>query len=387
MKKWSVLESTSCAVRGGEMGTPLVHSTGEDVHTILVIDDDASTRALHQRLIQCAGFQVLVAEDGKRGIALAEEFQPNIILLDIGLPNMNGYEVCRHLKNQLSTAEIPVVFITADGAGPETIKQGFDAGADDFLTKPVNAPLLVARVRVILQQQALREAYRQLATRDALTGLTNRRQVFFGITESLMRSKRDGTPSTLIMADLDQFKSINDRWGHDFGDEVLVTFSRVLQRSTSRQDTAGRIGGEEFALVLSDTTREAGLREANRIREVFSSIVFDADGDSKQFTCSFGVAHFEGPSQTFDADQFFKQADIALYAAKTGGRNRVVAYWELDPNNLPVVAASESHTRDRKRCRTERAYLHADDAVASANGPTAPAPAAAPQSTAAQQKS
>jgi len=343
------------------MGARSDHSTGDDVHTILVIEDDPATRALHQRLVQSAGFQVIVADDGKRGVALAEEFRPNVILLDVGLPHMNGFEVCRYLKDQLSTADIPVVFITGEGAGPETIKRGFDAGADDFLTKPVNSALLIARVRVILQQQSLREAYRQLATRDALTGLTNRRQVFLGITEALMRNRRDGSPSTLIMADLDQFKSINDRWGHDFGDEVLVTFSRVLQRSESRHDTAGRIGGEEFALVMGDTSRADGLREANRIREVFSSIVFDADGDSKHFTCSFGVANFSGTPASFDADQFFKQADVALYAAKSGGRNRVVAFWEMDVGNLPIIAAGDSHTRDRKRVRSERSFLKADD--------------------------
>lgn len=384
MKSWSAPVLMG-AVRGWKMGSQSDRTTGEEVHTILVIDDDAATRALHQRLIQRAGFQVLVAEDGKRGIALAEEFHPNVILLDVSLPTVNGYEVCRHLKDQLSTAEIPVVFVTAESPGPETIKLGFDAGADDFLTKPVNAPLLVARLRVILQQQALREAYRQLATRDALTGLVNRRQVFFGITEALMRSKRDGSPSILIMADLDRFKAINDQWGHDFGDEVLVTFARVLQRSTSRQDTAGRIGGEEFAVVLAETTREAGLREANRIREVFSSIVFDADGDAKQFTASLGVAHFEGVPQTFDADQFIKQADVALYAAKTGGRNRAVAFWELDPNNLPVVAPSESHTRERKRGKSDRAYIHADDARASGDASTCQP--AASHSPAGEQKS
>ena len=362
-------------------------SSGDDVQTILVIDDDAGSRELHQRLVHCAGFQVLVADDGKRGIALAEEFQPNVILLDIGLPFMDGFEVCRHLKNQLSTADIPVVFVTGEGAEPETIKKGFDAGADDFLTKPVNSPLLIARVRVILQQQALREAYRQLATRDALTGLSNRRQLFFGITESLMRGKRDGTPTSLIMADLDQFKSINDRWGHDFGDEVLVTFSRVLQRSVSRHDTAGRIGGEEFALVLSGSSREDGLRAANRIREVFSSIVFDAGGDAKQFTCSFGVDHFDGAAQGFDADQFFKQADIALYAAKTGGRNRVMAFWDLDQANLPVVAPSESHTRERKRVRTDRAFVRADDEAASNGAPPAAAPTPALQPPSTQPKS
>lgn len=364
------------------MGATSDRSMGDDVHTVLVIDDDDATRKLHQRLVQCAGFQVLVAEGGKRGIALAEEFQPNVILLDVGLPQMNGYEVCRYLKDQLSTADIPVVFVTGEGAGPETIKQGFEAGADDFLTKPVNSALLIARIRVILQQQALRDAYRQLATRDALTGLTNRRQVFLGITEALMRSRRDGTSSTLIMADLDQFKSINDRWGHDFGDEVLVTFSRVLQRSESRNDTAGRIGGEEFALVLGDTSPEDGLREANRIREVFSSIVFDAGGDSKHFTCSFGVASFQGAPVTFDADQFFKQADVALYAAKTGGRNRVVAYWEMDVGNLPRIAPGESHTRDRKRMRSERAYLKADDGARPAEPTPQDAPtAASPPST------
>jgi len=332
----------------------------DEVQTILVIDDDASTRTLHQRLVQTAGFQVLVAEDGKRGIALAEEFQPNVVLLDVSLPEVNGFEVCRHLKNQLSTAEIPVVFVTGTDANPQTIKLGFDAGADDFLQKPVNAALLIARVRVILQQQALREAYRQLATKDSLTGLINRRQLFFGITEALMRGRKDGTSSALVLADLDKFKAINDLYGHDFGDEVLVTFSRILERHVSRHETAGRLGGEEFALVLPGAGREDGVRAANRIREVFSAIVFDAGSDAKHFTASFGVAHFDGTPRNLDADQFLKQADLALYAAKLAGRNCVKAFWELDPNRLPTIAEGKGHTRTRNRSKTDRAYVHVD---------------------------
>lgn len=345
-----------------EMNKNSTQPLRDQVHTILVIDDDASTRVLHQRLVQSAGFQVLVAEDGKRGIALAEEFQPNVVLLDVGLPEINGFEVCRHLKDQLSTAEIPVVFVTGSDANPQTIKLCFDAGADDFLQKPVNAALLIARVRVILQQQALREAYRELATKDSLTGLTNRRQLFFAITEALMRGRKNGTPSALVLADLDKFKLINDQFGHDFGDEVLVTFSRVLQRNVSRHETAGRLGGEEFGLIIPDASRRDGFCAANRIREVFSSVVFDAAGDPKQFTASFGVAHFDGKQQNLDADQFLKQADLALYAAKSAGRNCVKSFWELDPANLPVIAAEHSHTRTRRRAKTSRAYVQSDDA-------------------------
>jgi diguanylate cyclase (GGDEF)-like protein len=335
----------------------LADDSREDVPSALLIDDDPAIRSSLSTLLRSAGYQVATAQSGPAGIALAEEFRPRIILLDVSMPDMDGYAVCRQLKSQLSTADIPVVFVTALEATADTLTAVFDAGADDFLAKPVNKVHLLARLRVILRQGALRDAYRRLATQDALTTLTNRRQIFLSITESLMRSRKDRSGTVLILADIDHFKRVNDRYGHDFGDEVLLTFSRILKRCMSAQCLAGRIGGEEFVLLLLNASREEGLLLAERVRETFAAISFDPEKTPKHFTASFGVAWNDGVPADFDADQLLKQADIALYAAKDAGRNRSVGFWTLDPNSLPAMDPRRKNHRDRRRQRSERSCI------------------------------
>jgi len=356
------------------MKPSLVIGSRDDVPSILVIDDDSFMRALFGRLLQSAGFSAMVAENGPAGIALAEETRPSAILLDVNMPDMDGYAVCRHLKNQLSTADTPIVFVTGNEATPESINTAFDVGADDFLVKPVNKAHLLARIRVLLRQQSLREAYRRLATQDALTGLTNRRQIFISVTEALMRARKDGTAATLILADIDKFKQVNDRYGHDFGDEVIVNFARVLQRVSASSGSIGRIGGEEFTMLVAGDSPKVAAETANRIRELFAAIIYDADGDPKQFTASFGLATYDGGTPDMDPDKFLKQADIALYIAKSRGRNCVVKFWELDPASLQTMPTDQLHARNHPRQKSERSTITAARAVESERASPAPTP-------------
>ena len=356
------------------MEPSLVIGSRDDVPSILVIDDDPFMRALLGRLLQSAGFSAMVAENGPAGIALTEETRPSAILLDVNMPDMDGYAVCRHLKNQLSTADTPVVFVTGNEATPESINAAFDVGADDFLVKPVNKAHLIARVRVLLRQQSLREAYRRLATQDALTGLTNRRQIFISVTEALMKARKDGTAATLILADIDKFKQVNDRYGHDFGDEVIVNFARVLQRVSVSSSSIGRIGGEEFTMLVVGESSKVAAGIANQVRELFAAIVYDADGDAKQFTASFGLTTYDGKTLDMDPDKFLKQADVALYVAKSRGRNCVVNFWELEQSSLPAMPTDHSHARNRPRLKSERSTITAARALESEGASAATSP-------------
>ncbi|MFQ5424894.1 MAG: diguanylate cyclase domain-containing protein [Phycisphaerae bacterium] len=328
----------------------------EETPTILAIDDDRFIRTLLERLIQSAGFRCILAENGPSGVALAEEHRPNAIILDVEMPGMDGYEACEKLKSQLSTADIPVIFVTGTERTNEAVEHGFAIGANDFLAKPINRVDLFARIRVVLREQALREAFRRLATQDALTGLLNRRQFFLNATEAIIQA-RHGGESVLLLADLDKFKSVNDTYGHDFGDEVLVTFSRLLKRATNRNCHAGRIGGEEFAVVLCHADRSRGLALGEQIRQTFAAVEFDAETEPKHFSASFGVAAYSGEPKDFTPDAFLKQADIALYAAKERGRNCVVPFWGLDDQAMRAVPAEKQHARSQKRTQTERAYV------------------------------
>lgn len=344
--------------------------------TILVIDDDTATRRLLARQLQImGGFQVVLAESGMAGVALAEEVAPEVILLDVDMPDMDGYETCSKLKSQFSTADIPVILVTGAHRTSKAVVRGFEAGANDFMSKPVSRVDLFARVHVVLREQALREDYRRLATQDPMTGLANRRQFFLATTQALVRlRRRGGGELVLILADLDKFKQVNDAYGHDFGDEVIVTFSRILKRCTSRTCHAGRLGGEEFALVVSQETRDEGISLANRLRETFAAVEFDADTEPKHFTASFGVASYDGQSGDLDFDLLLKQADIALYAAKKAGRNRVTAYWNLDQDEQLAVPAAQQHARSGKRAKTHRSFVGVVDR-AEADTPTPQAPA------------
>ena len=332
-------------------------STRDDQPVILVIDDDPAIVQLLIRWLHAEGFRVTWAEDGLTGLSIAEKYRPDAVILDLGLPGTDGLTICREIKARLSTGDTPVLIITGKMRDDALITQVFDAGAQDVMFKPLRKGEVLARLRAALRERELREAYHQLAIRDSLTGLANRRQFFIELTAAVMTAKRDRRDSFLLLSDIDQVAAINERWGHEFGDEVILTFSRIVKRLISPLCRAGRIGGEEFALVLYDHTPERALMLAERLRTTFASIAFDADSEPKHFFAGFGVAKFDGSNDSFTADQFMTQADVALFVAKETGRGRVAAYWQLDPESLPIVAPHKRHSKSRERKRTQRSFV------------------------------
>lgn len=356
------------------MSTVYSESGRDDQPLILIVDDDLSFVRMITHIAQNAGFRTTSAADGHTGLAIAEKYTPNVILLDVDIPDMNGFDVCREIKTRLSTADIPVIFVTGADRTDPLVEQCFAIGANDIIGKPISKVDVLARLRVVLREQQLRDAYRKLALEDPFTTLANRRQLFLTITESLMMSRRDQSESVLLIADIDALMVANDRHGYDLGDELILTFARLVKRICGADARGARLGGDELAIVLRNSSREAGLALADRLRQTFAAIAFDASTSPKHFSACFGLASYRGESPDFSADDFLRQADTALFAAKQLGRNRLVAFWQLDPNNLPEIAPGKRHGRTRTRRKTDRSFV----GVPTADPQTAASPPAEP---------
>lgn len=341
---------------------------------VLVIDDDPSIVQLLTKLLQSSDFRTTSADSGPTGISIAEKYAPNIILLDLMMEGMDGIQTCEELKSRYATADIPVVFLTAQERTDEIVQQCFAAGGNDFLNKPFSRIDLLLRIQVVLREQAVREAYKRLATCDTLTALSNRRQTFVDIADAIASSKRDAAESLLFLIDIDGVAGINERHGYDLGDEVILTCSRLVKRFAAADCRIGRIGGDEFAIVVKNLNEPREIAIADRLRNTFSAIAFDAETDPKHFSLSIGLARYDGVDPAFDVDKFVAQADIALLTAKRLGRGRIAAHWRVDPNDAPELTPQNRHSRSKPRSRTHRAYVAArDDAVEAESSGTASA--------------
>ena len=328
-----------------------------DAPLILVIDDDPDAINLLIRQLHSAGMQTTSAEDGMTGIAIAEKYRPHAILLDIHMPEMDGFDVCKALKSRPSTEEIPVIFITSSEPTDELLEECFEAGANDFLTKPVRSAEFLGRIRVVLREYPIRESYRRLAMYDPLTQLGNRRQFIHDIAHAIEVSRREGTESTLFIGDIDQYQAVVKRLGHNFGDEILVTFARLLQRFISPDCKVGRISKGTIAAVLTNSTRQRVVDLCTRLRQTFAAVAFDAETSPKHFTAGFGIAAYHGDPIAFNVDDFLGQADYALSKAKELGRNRAVAFWQLPPDEIPATPRPTRHSRSSPRPQTNHAYI------------------------------
>ncbi len=336
----------------------------DDVPLILIIDDAPEMLQQLAGILQTAGYRTVSAEDGKNGVALAEKYAPNAVLLDLDMPGMDGCAVCRELKSRIPTADVPVVFISGRESSDELIEQCYSAGAYDLFYKPIGKVLLLARLRVLLREEALRDAYRRLATQDFHTGLDNRRQMFLHVTDAILTARRDETESVLLIGDIDGFSAINDRYGYDFADEVMLTFARLIKRLIAPECRVGRVAGDTIALVLKNAGKDRGVALGLRLARTLAAIAFDADSEPKHFSACFGVAAYDGDPPEFDGDLFMHHADLALYEAKMRGRGQVCAFWTLDPNALPSIVASKRHARRLTRTRTNHAYVGVIDSPA-----------------------
>jgi diguanylate cyclase (GGDEF)-like protein len=286
---------------------------------ILIIDDSADALAVARARLAHEGHEILCAGGGQEGLEAAGRENPDLVLLDVDMPDMTGFEVCRRLKEDAATCSIPVIFLSGSGGTEDKVK-GLDLGAVDFVTKPFDAFELRARVRAALRTKHLQDLLRDYALIDALTELPNRRALDERLQQEWARLLRHGGRLALIMADLDRFKRINDKFGHPAGDEVLRQVAHLLARGCRESDMPVRYGGEEFVVVAPETTIDAAADFADRLRLSICSRPLQVHGKALEITASFGVAGHEGLKAPEDLVQ---AADDAMYAAKEAGRNRV----------------------------------------------------------------
>lgn len=295
---------------------------------LLVDDQPANIHALYQ--VFAADHQVFMATDGPKALALCRERRPDVVLLDVVMPGMDGYEVLRRLQADPQTATLPVIFVTAyNDVAAET--RGLDLGAVDFIHKPINPTIVRARVRNHVQLAARQERLRQLARYDGLTGLANRRRFDERLDEELRRSQRAAGAMALLMIDVDRFKRYNDHLGHLAGDDCLRRVAEAIRGCMRRPtDFAARYGGEEFACVLGDTGAEGAFEVAQAIRGAVQALALphpDSDAHA-DVSVSIGVAAWT-PDPVPDGGALLAAADAALYRAKRAGRNRVSVAGDL----------------------------------------------------------
>jgi diguanylate cyclase (GGDEF)-like protein len=295
---------------------------------VLIADDEAAVTRTLSILLGCWGHEPVVAHDGKAALAaLRGPDAPALAVLDWFMPSMNGIDVCRAIRKETDRPYTYVVLVTGRG-GKEQMIDGLEAGADDYLVKPVDPNELHARLstgkRILELQEQLLASQRQLrdqATRDALTRLYNRAMILEILDRELARSRREGHPVGIIMADLDHFKQVNDTRGHLAGDHVLVQIAHRLLAVLRPYDTVGRYGGEEFLIVLPGCDAETTLALAERLRLAVESEPVEEEGRPITVTLSLGVACWDCQQA---APDLLRRADTALYEAKSAGRNRAV---------------------------------------------------------------
>jgi len=286
---------------------------------ILIIDDSADALAVAKTRLAPEGHEVLCAGDGKEGLETAGRENPDLVLLDVDMPEMDGFEVCRRLQEDAATCSIPVIFLSGSSGGEDRVR-GLDLGAVDCVTKPFDAFELRARVRAALRTKHLQDLLRKYALIDPLTELPNRRALDERLHQEWARLVRHGGHLALILADLDRFKKINDTFGHPAGDEALRQVARLLASGCRESDMPVRYGGEEFVVVAPETTAQAAADFADRLRMSICSQPLQVHGKALSITASFGVAGNEGLKVP---EELVQAADEALYRAKSAGRNCV----------------------------------------------------------------
>lgn len=297
---------------------------------VLVVDDSAVYRKLIGDHLRSWGFDVTLAETGAEAWRILEQPEaPKLVLLDWVLPDLEGTELCQRIRKAGATGSYIYVILLTGKQGRENMLDAMRAGADDYLVKPFDASELKARLLVgerILNLQeelvAARESMRDAATHDSLTRLLNRGEIFKMLEKELERSRREKKVLSIILADIDHFKNVNDTCGHQFGDSVLQEVARRLHSRLRVYDGVGRYGGEEFLLVLPSCNLEGALARATELRDAIGSAPVVVGNVERSITVSLGVAVSKG-SGAKELEQLLSLADAALYLAKENGRNRV----------------------------------------------------------------
>jgi len=360
-------------------------SAGRISTCILIVDDNPDNVTILRDRLEARGYSTLVARDGEEALAAVGALDaplppgavlPDLILLDVMLPKVDGFEVARRIKANRSLPFIPIMIQTALDTTEDKVV-GLDSGADAYITKPINLTELEAGIRSMLRIKSLQEEIErqraELATKndqliriartDSLTGIDNRRQLEERLVETFEHSRRLQEPFACVMCDLDKFKSVNDTYGHQAGDEVLRQFAHLLRDHAREIDWVGRYGGEEFMLILPGATPDAAVAFAERMRKAVEGRTFSFAGTDIRRTVSCGVAGWPHP-QIADVEALIRAADNGLYAAKSGGRNRVER-WDTETSTstddaAPTAVGAAADTSDGPAGHTLH-DLRADD--------------------------
>ncbi|GIW77682.1 MAG: diguanylate cyclase response regulator [Phycisphaerae bacterium] len=297
---------------------------------VLLVDDSALIHRLVATWLKCDQIEVVSAYTGDQAVELAVLHSVQVILLDVEMPDTNGFEVCRRLKSESSCVNIPIIFLTG-ASSPEDRVKGLDLGATDYITKPFHPAEFQARVRAALRTKHLLDLLQQRAQIDGLTSLRNRAYLDEHLSSELSRINRQSGTLGAIMIDVDNFKTINDTHGHLIGDEVLRQIGEVLNSQTRNEDIVARYGGEEFAILTPGVGHDGTYQLAERLRQEVEKIRIHTRNGLLRITCSLGVAYHDPNAP----DTLLRRADQALYAAKRRGKNCVVVY---DPNLKSMAA-------------------------------------------------
>ncbi len=310
---------------------------------LLIIDDSLFIQQIVQKSLADQALQLEFASTGEEGLRLAVDHQPDVVLLDVEMPDPNGFEICRRMKANEATKHIPIVFLTSHTGTEEKVK-GLDLGALDYVTKPFKPAELCARVRSALRVKFMQDILAEKAMIDGLTGLWNRRYLEQRIDQEMSLAIRENGRFSLVMVDIDHFKSINDSHGHPFGDDMLRVVARELLDGIRKEDTVCRFGGEEFAMLLPRVGTAGAAVLADRVRSAIHSLEIEHRGSQVKLSASFGVAE----STALSATTLVEAADQALYRAKKLGRNRVEidkAGRSSDPGSRATMTGDTNATR------------------------------------------
>jgi diguanylate cyclase (GGDEF)-like protein len=312
----------------------------EAMSKILIVDDSATIRAGIATAVRAMKFEPVMAEDGRRALELFASEKPGLVLLDVNMPGIDGYETARQIRAASPEEWVPIIFLSANEYD-QNLERAIECGGDDYLTKPVSSVVLSAKIRALQRLDQMRRklidlsneltaANRRLETlshQDGLTGIANRRAFDFLIERQFLEATRRKEAFCVVLCDVDHFKAYNDHYGHPAGDECLKQVAAALARTCKRSiDVAARYGGEEFALLLP-ATPAAGAQQVveNARREIAALAIAHAkSGTAEVVTFSAGIACLD-PARDGSPRELVARADEALYRAKQLGRNRAVS--------------------------------------------------------------
>jgi len=292
---------------------------------VLIVDDDPLNRLVLEKTLKDE-HDVFLVESGEKALTFVKTTQVDLIILDVIMPGIDGYEVLVQLKENPITQSVPIIFISANRSHDDEAK-GLELGAMDYITKPFSPSIVRVRVRNQLLIKQKNDLLEMLASIDGLTEIPNRRYLDENLSREWRRSKRSGTPLSVLLMDIDHFKRYNDCYGHRAGDECLKEVAQVLAAQCERgSDFIARYGGEEFAAVLPGVGKADAIEFANKIRSAVNALDIEhkASLNADHITISIGIATTES-GQIYAEQALLEEADLGLYAAKDEGRDRIIA--------------------------------------------------------------